>query len=89
MNDLKSANQLYKESGSNLPFKDWLEQSKKDNLLMKNVQLTNIIEKEKQKLTSKPYDNNESKVFGLNKKVIVISGLLLTAALIYKLTQKK
>ena len=56
---------------------------------MKNVQLTKIIENEKQKLSSKPSDKNDSKIFGLNKTVITISGLLLVTAIIYKLTQKK
>jgi hypothetical protein len=39
-----SANQLYKQSKSQLPFKDWLKETQKKGILKNHEQMYNLIE---------------------------------------------
>ena len=39
-----SANQLYKESKSNLPFKEWLKETQKKGILQNHEKMFNLIE---------------------------------------------
>lgn len=39
--DIKSANQLYRESGSTLPFKQWIEREKAKGIFIPNVEAQN------------------------------------------------
>lgn len=76
----KSANQLYKESGSNLPFKEWLtEQKKSAQSFIKNVKLNNLIEKELEQKKEKV----EDKIFEIPRTILIVSTLILTSAVIY------
>jgi phage anti-repressor protein len=38
---IKSANQLYRESGSTLPFKQWIEREKEKGIFIPNVEAQN------------------------------------------------
>lgn len=38
---IKSANQLYRESGSSLPFKQWIEREKAKGIFIPNVEAQN------------------------------------------------
>lgn len=88
----KTANQLYRESGSTLPFSEWITQQKqKVDSFIKNEPLNQLIAEEKQKLGLAPqksfYFNPSEKVFGLSKNVILISGGLILAAITIKVYQ--
>jgi len=39
--EIKSANQLYRESGSTLPFKQWIEREKAKGIFIPNVEAQN------------------------------------------------
>lgn len=85
----KSANQLHKESGSPLSFKDWIAQEK-GKIFMKNETLSHLVEEAKQStnVISKPSLESD-KIFGLNKNVILISSAIILLAIGYKLYTKK
>jgi len=89
MDQTKTANQLYKESGSSLPFSMWLEKEKeKASLFIKNAKLNEIITKEKEKLgLSTPNKKSNDTIFGLSKNVIIISSVLLISAIGFKIYQ--
>ncbi len=94
MESTKTANQLYRESGSTLPFSEWITQQKATNVdsFIKNEPLNQLIAEEKQKLgiATQPtsnYFNSSNKVFGLSKNVILISGGLILAAISIKIYQ--
>jgi hypothetical protein len=38
---IKSANQLYRESGSTLPFKQWIEREKEKGIFIPNIEAQN------------------------------------------------
>lgn len=91
----KSANQLWRESGTTLSFKDWLNREKKkyvnfngnQNVMMVNRPLNNQI---KDTLTNiresvgyKKEAENKT-VFGLNKTIIIVLGISLVAFATYK-----
>lgn len=90
--EIKTANQLYKESNSNLSFKDWIESEKEKGVFIKNDTLTNVVEsvlnsKESIKQTETSLQNN--KILGLSKPVIVISILIIASAIGYKIYSLK
>lgn len=39
--EIKSANQLYRESGSTLPFKQWIEREKSKGIFIPNIEAQN------------------------------------------------
>lgn len=88
----KTANQLYKESGSNLPFKEWIEQEKDKGTFIKNDTLTSVVEsvlnsKDMPKTVS---STKNDKILGLSKPVIIVSALIIIGAIGYKIyTLKK
>jgi len=85
----KSANQLYKESGSELSFKEWLiAEKEKENQFISNEKLNNLIasiEKNNEIISNQ---NKKQQIFGIPKNVIIISASLITIALIYKYLKK-
>lgn len=85
----KSANQLYKESGSTLGFTQWMAENK-GRIFMKNDTLSQLVEEAKQStnVVSKPSLQSD-KIFGLNKNVILISSAIILLAIGYKLYTKK
>ena len=95
MKELKSANQLYKESGSSLPFKQWVErekdkgtfmyanglQSKVNTIIADNIDsATNEVEQPKVP---------KNQIFGINKFVVLGLGLVVVAAIGYSFLRKK
>ena len=72
-----SANQLYKASGSNLSFKDWLKDNQKQGVLENHEQMFNADGE-----TEKSEDKSESKsVFRMNRNNLI--GLAGLGLLIY------
>jgi hypothetical protein len=84
----KSANQLWKESGTTLPFKQWIEREKqKFNYKSETNQFVGAnglsLDTSGLSLNSKSSSNPKT-VFGLNSKTLIISGaIILVAAGIY------
>lgn len=72
---MKSANQLYKQSNSNKPFKEWLNEQKKNGSLNDNSQ-------NQEDMYQNATDEKASKieVFGVDIKYIAIGVLVLGAA---------
>lgn len=89
MEDSRTANQLYKESGSDLPFKDWISEIKQDSVFVKNQLLTKIVEDSKNLEPAKPQTQDAGKFLGLSKTVLLISGVIIISAIIYKVASKK
>lgn len=85
MKELKSANQLYKESGSSLPFKEWIAREKDKGTFMyanglqskiNKVIASNIAEREGANQPELP----KNTILGLNKYLVISVGVLLVAA---------
>jgi len=85
---LKSANQRYKESGSSLPFKQWIEREKAKGIVIPQIGVTDVVDEMvnemNQSTTESIKENLEpKKVLGLDKKILVISGLLIVGAIAF------
>jgi hypothetical protein len=98
----KSANQLWKESGSTLSFKNWLQREKDKGRFLPNKKLMefNSVDgdsnvKSSQELIQETLNKNKSNAvpknitYGLSKAVILISATLILGAVAYKIYQKK
>jgi hypothetical protein len=97
----KSANQIWKESGSTLSFKNWLQREKDKGRFLPNKKLMefNSLEEENtasdsQKLIQETLKNKSNlkpkKVtYGLSKAVILISATLILGAVAFKIYQKQ
>jgi hypothetical protein len=93
MKELKSANQLYKESGSSLPFKEWIAREKDKGTFMYANGLQSKINEviaanisESQESQQEP-ELPKNTILGLNKYLVISVGVLLVAAVgvaIYK-----
>jgi hypothetical protein len=91
----KSANQLWRESGTTLSFKDWLNREKKKfvnfngdgRVMMVNKPLNTQIQDTLSNIrTSVGYkkDLEGKTVFGLNKNIIILVGIGIVAFATYK-----
>jgi hypothetical protein len=100
----KSANKRWKESGTTLSFKDWIdienkkEESKKNYLSFSVPKpsdfLKDTIAQNKESVVTSQYKPEEDKtnVLGLDRNVLVFSGLIIVGALgfyFYKKLNKK
>lgn len=87
----KTANQLYKESGTNLPFKEWIELEKEKGQFIKNDTLTSVVNAVlNSRDTTKPQNTtNGDKILGLSKPVIITSILIIAGAIGYKIYSLK
>jgi hypothetical protein len=98
----KSANQLWKESGSTLSFKGWLQREKDKGRFLPNKQLIefNSFDSEQdlsssqqliqETLNKAKSDSNPKDVTqGLSKSVLAISAILIIGAIGYKIYQKR
>lgn len=82
-----SANQKYKQSGSSLPFKEWLNREKAKGIVVPQKGVTDVYlgfmngtnENKQQKKTT-----NSKDVFGLNRNILAISTIIVLGALAYK-----
>lgn len=97
----KSANQIWKESGSTLSFKNWLQREKDKGRFLPNKQLMefNFIEGEdsissSQQLIQETLKNKSKSIpkkapYGLSKPVIYISATLVLGAIAFQIYQKQ
>ena len=95
MKELKSANQLYKESGSSLPFKQWVEREKDKGTFMYanglkskvNTIIADNIDMATHETEVPMLPKNE--VFGINKFVLLGLGLIVVTAIGYSFLRKR
>jgi hypothetical protein len=82
-----SANKVYRESGSSLPFKDWLEREKNKGSFIPNAQALKEFENFDGEENPMNETNNFTKDSNINTIVIVaVVGIVLFG--IYKFTRK-
>ena len=96
MKELKSANQLYRESGSSLPFKTWLEREKEKGTFMYANGLQSKINEAIAENIGEAAENSEPKpalpsntIFGLNKYVVIGLGVVVVAAIGYGIYKRR
>jgi hypothetical protein len=95
----KSANRMWKESNTTLSFKDWLNREKTKFINFNGGETTMIINKPLNDIIQKTVidikrsagykekpENN--KILGLNKTVVIISAVVVTAFIVYKFLKK-
>jgi hypothetical protein len=96
----KSANQIWKESGSTLNFKTWLQREKDKGRFLPNKQLLEFnsiegnTESPAREIINETLDetkeskNKKTTAFGLNKYILGFSALLILGGIAYKVYQK-
>ena len=92
----KSANQIWKESGTTLSFADWIQREKDKGRFLPNKMIANFTENIANSIKdsvglndSKSIINTNNKVVGLNKWVLITSLVIIGGALTYSLIKKK
>jgi hypothetical protein len=84
-NTTKSANQLYRESGTTLPFKEWIEREKAKGVHIPNVEanneMLNLLGNE-----SKTMDKDNKKMIG---NIMFTIGIISLAYITYRLVKTK
>ena len=101
MSEKLTANQAWKASGTTLSFKEWIEREKKkkeetqDNFIpfadsQVTVDTTAIDTVGNYIKIAKPYSNttNNNKVLGLDSRVLIFSGVLITLSIGYYIYTK-
>jgi|TARA_Y100000114_G_scaffold157153_1_gene187471 hypothetical protein len=90
------ANQMYKESGSTLPFTQWLNREKAKGVVIPQKGVSDTIDEDLQKQligeNEKEFSNftdDKNKIFGLNKTILILSGVIIIGAIAYKVYVKK
>lgn len=87
MHETKSMNQLWKESGTTLTYKQWRERESnkqietKENFLPFNAE--DVIDKKLEIKTKNPNTPNKKKVLGLDTSIVIFSGVLIAASIGY------
>lgn len=95
-----TANQQYKKSNSTLPFKSWLEREKSKGRVFRrdgitediNDALSNKIKETRAKITTEPTNDTKpssNKIFGLDKRILMLSGIIIVSAIAYKTYKSK
>ena len=98
--EVKSANQRWKESNTTLSFKDWISREKEKYASATGEQVNDFIankhlnENIQETLKKVEYANatgelqtelQNKTIFGLNKNIILFSGLIIIGAIAYKI----
>lgn len=88
----KSANQIWKESGTTLSFADWIQREKDKGRFLPNQIVAEVADNIKNSLgivsETKVVDTS-TKVVGLNKWIIVASIAIIGGAIAYTIVKKK
>lgn len=82
----KTANQLYRESGTTLSFAEWLEREKAKGTEMVNAEIKAAIERLNNGKEQKTQATND---LGLNKGVVVLGVMIIGAAIVWAMFNKK
>lgn len=91
----QSANKLWKESGTSLSFKDWIQREKDKGVIIPNTLVENVTKDIRTSLgigiptsTIIKSDKNKNLVLGLNKWVLISSLLIIGGAIGYSVYKK-
>ncbi len=84
----KSANQLWRESGTSLSFKDWIQREKDKGVEIKNKLLENVVSS-LQETDLKDTTDTTRFAFGIPKWVIYTGVSVVSFAIVYKLYKAK
>jgi len=84
----KTANQLYRESGSTLSFKEWIEREKAKGTEMINQEIADAIARLQ---AGEPQTQGTSNTtwYGLNKNVWIFGALVIAGAIAYTIYKKR
>lgn len=96
----KSANRMWKESGTTLSFKDWLNREKSKFINFNGGEASMIINKplndtiqetvsEIKKASGYKEKPENKTIFGINKNIVIAAGVVVTALIVYKLLKPK
>ena len=84
----KTANQLYRESGTTLSFKEWIEREKAKGTEMMNKDIADAIAR-----LDGSSDSEKRQVpttwYGLNKNVFVFGAVVVGAAIVYTIYKRR
>lgn len=90
---MKNANQMYKQSGSTLSFKEWIEREKAKGVVIPQKGVTDKISDELQeKLNGNEVNfvnSEKDKFLGLSKTVLIVSTLIVLGAVGYSIYKKR
>jgi uncharacterized protein Veg len=96
MDEEKSANQLWKESGTSLSFANWIEREKIKGQFVPNKQIVSAIKsdikatiRKEVGLDKEAGEKDNTKALGLSKMAIYGSLLIIAGAIAYKIYQKR
>ena len=84
----KTANQLYRESGSTLSFKEWIEREKAKGTEMINQEIADAIAR-LQAGEPQVQESPSTTWYGLNKNVWIFGGLVIAGAIAYTIYKKR
>jgi peptidyl-tRNA hydrolase len=82
-----SANQLYKQSKTNLPFKEWLKETQDKGILQNHEKMYNLIESESEAEINNTGKKTTSQEAKTKLGMVNILGFVGLAVLIYGLTR--
>lgn len=92
----QSANKLWKESGTTLSFKDWIQREKDKGVIIPNTMVESVTKDIRDSLgidvpvpASKTLDKNKNLVLGLNKWVLISSLVIIGGAIGYSIYKKR
>lgn len=91
----KSANQLWRESGTSLSFADWIQREKEKGYFINNKKVQDTLESLKESLgigenKNAQQDTNASiNTFGLSKIALGLTIVIIAGAIGYKIYQKR
>ena len=95
----KSANQLWRESGTTLSFKEGISREKEkyanadgERMLIPNIPLQDTVQRaidEVKKDAGFKTESSNKTVLGINKTVLIVAGVLIAGAIAYKIYQNQ
>jgi hypothetical protein len=85
----KTANQLYKESGTTLSFKEWLEREKAKGTEMRNAQIEAALERLRDGLLPEEETTSTNTFYGLDKRVWVFGAVIIGGAIAYTIYKSR
>ena len=92
---MTNANQMYKQSGTTLSFKDWIEREKAKGVVIPKKGVTDKISKDlESRLQGNEnevnfIDNDKDNICGLSKTVLIVSTLMIVGAIGYTIYRNK
>jgi hypothetical protein len=87
--ELKTANQLYKESGTTLSFKEWVEREKAKGTEMRNAQIEEALERLRDGLLPEEETTSTKTFYGLDRRVWIFGAVVIGGAIAYTIYKSR